>query len=135
MKKVLLIAAVLTVGFIKSNAQVKLGVHASGILASAKQTEEEDGESITIKHKSRASWKAGVSADIPVSENFSIVPQLNILSKGGKPGYSYSFEDMGFDYSIKLDGEMKLTYLELPVNFMYKSNGFMVGAGPSISMG
>src|ERR1044071_8231138 len=108
MKKVVLLAAVLTVAFINSNAQVKLGVHAGGIMSSGKHTESEDGESISIKHKSRASWKAGVSAAIPVSENFSIIPQLSVLSKGGKPSYSYSFEDMGIDYSFKLDGEFKL---------------------------
>src|ERR1044071_2824304 len=131
MKKVLLITAVLTAVFIKTNAQVNLGVHASGIFSGGKQTEEDEGEEITIKHKLRASWKFGVTAAFAVSEHVSIAPELNLLSKGGKP--SYKMEEGGA--GIKISGKANLTYLELPVNVVYQSNGFMIGAGPSISMG
>jgi hypothetical protein len=132
MKKVLLITAVLTAVFFKTNAQVNLGVHASGIFSGGKQTEDGEEEKITIKHKLRASWKVGVTAAFPVSEHVSIAPELNLLSKGGKPSYKVEFDN---NSSFKISGKASLTYLELPVNIVYQSNGFLIGAGPSISMG
>ena len=109
------------------NAQT-FGVHANGILASAKSEEKDQNTTLSTKLDSRFSWKAGVVGDIPIAENFSFMPQLNILSKGGKLSQS----EAGFTSSM----EMKFTYLELPLNLVFShTSGLFIGAGPSLSYG
>ena len=110
------------------NAQATFGIHANGILSSAKAEEKEGNTTVSTKFDSRFSWKAGVVADMPISENISFMPQLNLLSKGGKMSQSES----GFSSSM----EMRFTYLELPLNFVYNhTSGLFIGAGPSLSYG
>ena len=70
---------------------------------------------------------AGVFLDAGLSHNFSFMPALNFVQKGGQ----------------ETDGDMKLTvttnYLEVPLNFVFKSPGkgarLMIGAGPVLSYG
>ena len=114
------------------NAQTSFGIHGNGIMATAKQ-ESDDQQDIDSKY--RFSWKAGVVASLPLTEQISFMPQLSVLSKGAKFDES---ESIG-DFSVNLKVEPKLTYVELPLNFVYHANtaeeGFFVGLGPSISYG
>ena len=107
---------------IMASAQVKFGVHANGIAAGGKIVDNTDGQEVKMTLKSRLSWKAGVVADIPVAENLSFVPQLSLLSKGGKIKDSYNESYEGVEYVIKTQADAKLTYLELPLNIAYKKD-------------
>lgn len=118
MKKTL-IALTLFFSMYFANAQTQFGIHADGILAS--QTAEASG--LKISSDSRFSWKVGVIANAPINEQFSFMPQLNLLSKGSK----FNFQDV--------KSETQLTYIELPLNFVYNSNGFFGGLGPVLSYG
>ncbi len=102
-----------------SNAQTSFGIHAEGI--SASQTYKING--ISFSPSSRFSWKAGLVANAPLSEQISFMPQLNLVSKGSK------FDVQGEKSTTKL------TYLELPLNLVYNSDGFFAGLGPVLSYG
>jgi hypothetical protein len=131
MRKILFVFGLLT-AVSAANAQTTFGVHANGIMASG--TQEFGDEKSDIK--SLMSWKIGGVATIGLSENFQFMPQLNILSKGGKQEESYK-EDMGGGMMLEEKEEVKykLTYVEIPLNFVYNSGSFFIGAGPSISLG
>jgi hypothetical protein len=120
-----------------SQAQNKFGIHA-GVIA-ADLTETYEGES-DFNGKSRISFRAGVHANLPLSPMFSIMPQLNFVSKGTKIDQSETLDFMGATYSYSATGHMKMNYLELPVHFVYnqkmaKGNTFFIGIGPSFSYG
>ncbi len=100
-------------------AQAQFGVHANGIIAS--QSIKASGFKFTSD--GRFSWKAGLVANVPASEQVSFMPQLNLVSKGSK----FNFEEV--------KTESQLTYLELPLNFVYNSGGFFGGIGPVLSYG
>src|SRR5579862_7535795 len=69
----------------------------------------------------------GVVGDIPVGSKFSFQPALSFLQKG------MANSDNGNSST------MRLNYLEMPLNFLYKAPGakghFVVGLGPSFSYG
>lgn len=69
----------------------------------------------------------GVVGDIPVGSKFSFQPALSFLQKG------MANSDNGNSST------MRLNYLELPLNFLYKAPGtkghFVIGLGPSFSYG
>ena len=118
MRKVFLVlASVFALG--SANAQTSFGIHADGILAS--QSIKAAG--FKISTGDRFSWKAGLVANVPATEQISFMPQLNLVSKGSK----FAFEDT--------KTEIKLTYLELPLNFVFNSSGFFGGIGPVLSFG
>lgn len=100
-------------------AQTQFGLHADAILAS--QSIKSSGVKISSDH--RFSWRAGIVANTPINAEFSFMPQLNIISKGS----AFNFDDSKTKF--------KLTYLELPLNFVYNSKGFFAGAGPVVSYG
>ena len=94
-----------------------IGVHANVIFPSNTFGGDVDDS------KTRVSWKVGLVADAPISENFRFMPQLNLLSKGGKE------EEDGDKMTTNL------TYIELPLNFVYSvdgGTGFFAGAGPQL---
>lgn len=135
MKKGILLVLLSAGVALAANAQVSFGVHANGIGAGGKMESEVEGETIKFDLKNRFSWKAGAVAFVPIAPNFTIMAQLNLLSKGGKISESYSESYEGTDYSIETKMEARLTYIEVPLNITYSSENFWVGAGPSLSYG
>lgn len=135
MKKIFLVF-MLSAAVHAVQAQSSFGIHANGIMANAKQ--ETDGEE-DADTKYRFSWKAGLVASVPLTEQLSFMPQLNVLSKGYKVNQSETFGFEGQDVTVSLKADAKLTYIELPLNFVYHANtaeeGFFVGIGPSVSYG
>jgi hypothetical protein len=118
-------------------AQTRFAIHAGAIAADL--TETYDGES-DFNGKSRISFRAGVHANLPLSPMFSIMPQLNFVSKGTKIDQSETIDFMGSTYSYSAKGHLKMNFLELPVHFVYnqkmsKGNNFFIGIGPSFSYG
>ena len=68
---------------------------------------------------------AGIVAEFPLSEKFSIQPELMYSAQGDKG----SFVEEG----LKMDAELKLDYLVLPVMAKYYvGDGFSLEAGPQI---
>ncbi|GAA4331259.1 porin family protein [Flaviaesturariibacter amylovorans] len=118
MKKLTLaLAGVLAIG--TSASAQKIGVHANGIVS----TLSASADGLTVNSQSRFSWKVGLQGELPLSGNFKLMPQLNVLSKGGK------FTEDG-------DGvTLKLTYVEVPLLFTYHFSKAFIGAGPSVSIG
>jgi hypothetical protein len=140
MRKVFIAFSLLTVSVLGAQAQTTFGVHGNGILASMKgEFKDDNGETQKQEGKNRFSWKAGVFANVPLAETFSFMPQLNLLSKGTKIDQKESVDFFGTTYSVDLKGESKLTYLELPLYFVYNSysetGGFFGGVGPVLSYG
>jgi hypothetical protein len=140
MRKVFLALSLVTMSVIGAQAQTSFGIHANGILANAKgEYKDDNGNTQDVEGKNRFSWKAGVFANVPLSESFSFMPQLNLLSKGTKVDQTYSDNVLGTTFSINAKGESKLTYLELPLYFVYNSysetGGFFGGVGPVVSYG
>jgi hypothetical protein len=139
MKKTLFVLSLIAFATVV-HAQPTYGIHANGIMANVKGEYTEDGETFKDEGKYRFSWKAGVFANVPLTDNFSFMPQLNLLSKGTKIEESGTETiSPGLTYNYTIDGNAKYTYLELPLYFLYNSNsetgGFFGGVGPVISYG
>lgn len=62
----------------------------------------------------------GLVADMSVNENFSIQPNLLFQMKNVRQSD---------------DASIALYTVDLPINFLYKTNGFFIGAGPNFSFG
>src|SRR5688572_7755390 len=99
-------------------SQASFGVHGNGIIANSKETEAEQD----LDSKYRFSWKAGLVAQVPLTEQISFMPQLNVLSKGYKVDQSETFDFGGQETTIKVEANAGLTYVELPLNFVYHAN-------------
>lgn len=130
MKKQVLVLLALF-GTLSTYAQVSFGVKAGFNSASIS-----GGEGA----KRLAAWHAGGIADISLAENFSLQPQLLVSVKGAKTeGYEMPSPVPGVD-PISVPGtKISLTYLEVPVNFLYKheagAGSIFVGAGPYVGFG
>jgi len=109
------------------NAQgVKFGVTA-GLNASTVSVSDADGSDIGYK----PGFQVGVVADIGITSNFSIIPELSFSQKGFKVSES---DDESFELNVGLN------YLALPVNAAYKfdlgmSQKIILFAGPYLGYG
>ena len=84
-------------------------------------------EGTSLSTQSKIGFTAGIIGDIPISKDFSFMPALNFVQKGGK-SKSESFENT-----------TNLNYIEIPLNFVYRTPGqsghLFIGAGPSFAYG
>ncbi|MEI9909283.1 MAG: porin family protein [Bacteroidota bacterium] len=68
----------------------------------------------------------GVNVEIPVAPDFYLQPGLLFSTKGG-------------DYQDNNDGSVKISYIELPFNFLYKpllgKGHMLLGFGPYVAFG
>lgn len=76
--------------------------------------------------KTTFSYKVGLSYDLSLSENFSIIPGLEFAAKGFK--------------SDNIDGSINMTYLQIPILAAYKIPVYdgmklVIKAGPYVSYG
>jgi opacity protein-like surface antigen len=117
MKKIIL-TAVAVFGFAFANAQeVKFGVK-GGINLSTLTGDVEDASS-------KVGFQAGGFAEIKLTEEFSIQPEILYSLQGAKGDQS------GFGYSSK--STLNLSYLNIPVMFKYYvAEKFSFEAGPQI---
>ncbi|HEY8920371.1 MAG TPA: porin family protein [Chitinophaga sp.] len=132
-KHLLLLTTALSCGLF-SYAQVSFGVKAGFSMAG--MSHKYDNEFIKPNTKTVPAFHAGVIADIALSENFSLQPGLFYSAKGAKmdaiiPGIA--------DGPVKVKSTIHLSYLELPVNFLYKHElgpgKIFAGAGPYLAYG
>ena len=110
-------------------SKVRIGLKAGVNLAKIAFTgtgfednEKDDAKNIT-------SFQFGAYADVPLSTFFSIQPGIILNGKGGEMQLSEAGTQLGPPTII---GSVKsnIMYLEVPINALYKKNGFYIGAGP-----
>ena len=104
----------------------KFGITA-GLNTSTVNTNNTEGAKVGYK----AGFQAGVVMDLGITPNFSVIPELNFSQKGAK---------ISFDEGEKVDWNMTLNYLTLPINLAYKfdlgmDQKFMIFAGPYLGYG
>ncbi len=84
-----------------------------------------------------AGLKVGAVLDIGVTPSFSIQPGLFYSMKGFQNDYTQSVTIAGVRYNESVDMRMRVNYLEVPINFLYKAhwtNGTVfLGGGPYVA--
>ncbi len=116
---------VLAVLFLITNsitAQVSFGIKGAVNMFNMSVKDNNDDKVTT---KMLPTWNAGVFAELPLTTEFFVRPELVYAVKG------YKNEDN--------DTKVSLSYVELPVTFLYKAaltgGNVMIGFGPYIAMG
>jgi hypothetical protein len=125
MKKILLSAAVMALGFAaQAQSEIKFGAKA-GLNLATYGADANDVDGIG----SRTSFHVGAVAEFKFTEKFSVQPELLYSMQGAKADILFSD---GFDtYSIKATD--KLDYLILPVMAKYYViKGLSIEAGPQV---
>ena len=121
MKKLLLSIALVSFCF-SANAQVKFGAKAGLNLASMTGDSSADLDARTSLH-------LGFTAEIEISDSFSLQPELIYSGQGYTA--DYQFEDEGDNINAEVTG--KVNYLNLPVMAkFYVAESFSLEFGPQI---
>ncbi|MBT8256209.1 MAG: PorT family protein [Bacteroidia bacterium] len=131
--KNLIITALFTCVVVAATAQTRYGVQASGVLSTASFNDDNND---AIDKDFNSGFGAGVFAEIPVSNKFSVKPGFNFMNKGVRVNSNYT--ELG-GAQIKQNIKANLNYLEVPVLAIYNIKGadgkWFLGAGPSASYG
>lgn len=115
-KKVLTMIVVLGIIMTTTAQEVKFGIKGGLNLASINGDVADD-------LKSRSSFHFGIVTEVPISEEFSIQPELLISGQGARDEYEGVNEDL------------KLNYLATPIQGKYYvSKGLSVEAGPQLGV-
>lgn len=132
MKK-LLLSVMLAGASLCASAQdgsVRFGVKAGATFPNVSVSED-----FGIDFKTNTSFYAGVTADISISDMFSVQPGLTFIGKGFKVKETFSEEGITGTVSSKVNA----FYIELPVNVLVNipvgEDKVFLGAGPYYSMG
>jgi hypothetical protein len=117
MKKILLVAIV---SFISATtfAQTSFGVKAGTNFSSVKTSDAE----LNSELKTRTTFHFGGFANIGLSKSFAFQPQLFFSGKGASIAHGNHSD------------EFNINALDIPLNFLYNTNGFFFGAGPNIGI-
>ncbi|AZI54718.1 PorT family protein [Epilithonimonas vandammei] len=99
---------------------LKAGVNVSSI--------SKDGYDDT---KSKAGFSGGVFMNLPVSEQFSIQPEVMYSQLGSKVTNKYSTTVLGNSYEATSSAKLNLDYITIPVMFQFRATpAFYLEAGP-----
>lgn len=116
-KKVLTMIVVSGIIMTTTAQEVKFGIKGGLNLASI------NGDDVSDDLKSRSSYHFGIVTEVPISEEFSIQPELLISGQGARDEYEGVNEDL------------KLNYLATPIQGKYYvSKGLSVEAGPQLGV-
>jgi len=134
MKKMYVMAAAAMLFAGSAVAQVGFGVEAGLNLNNL--ADKYEGE--TTSNQIKTGFHAGIFADLGISNNFSIAPGLRYSMKGGLMEGNYNTQIGGVSASVEDKHKLTYHYVELPVNFVYKtgtpgSGRFLIGAGPYVA--
>lgn len=99
-------------------SQVKFGGKAG--INIAKLVGKSDGETQNLD--SKVGLHIGALVEIPVSENFSVMPELNFDQLGGK------------DKQGSFEASLLLNYISIPVLAKYNVGGLGIYAGPQLGL-
>ncbi len=114
-------------GKIKYGIKAGINMATYGHDSERKSDLKEDG----FKKQPLFSFHLGGYADYSITEAFSIQAGLTLSGKGYRE--SWSGEDESGDFEYEGNYKESLTYLEIPINAVYKTGSFYVGAGPYIA--
>ena len=122
--KALVLLTILGLSYSADAQGIKLGGRAGINLGNV----DFSGDGLTIETDSKVGLAIAFLADIGITENFSVQPELHFLQKGYKVEFGGE------------EGKATLNYIEIPVNAKYsfgepESVGGFVMAGPSIGFG
>jgi len=116
MKRVSLLMLAFIALAVTGTAQIKFGAKAGVNLAKVAGKTEGEKESFD----SKVGMHIGGVVEIPVSEKFSVMPEVNFDQWGGQ------LEESGMTLS------MNLSYINVPILAKYNVGGFGIYAGPQI---
>lgn len=118
----------LVVFSLQTQAQVKFGLKAGLNVNNVSQNfAESDWE---FETKMRLAYNIGAIVDFGLSDALSLQSGLMFTSKG----FSFDLEEEWGEGTEGYD-RIIFNYLEVPVNFAYKINGFQIYAGPYAAIG
>ena len=81
--------------------------------------------------KSKAGFSGGVFMNLPVSEQFSIQPEVMYSQLGSKVTNKYSTTVAGNTYQATSTAKLNLDYITIPVMFQFRATpAFYLEAGP-----
>lgn len=119
--KALLLALATTALVVNTKAQTTFGIRA-GVNFQNINGEDADGEDLDLKLKT--GFHIGANAEIPVAPDFYVQPGVLFSTKGAKS-------------DIDDDAKIKLSYIEVPINFLYKpvlgTGKLLLGIGPYVA--
>ncbi|SRR5579871_193214 len=142
MRKNLLLILLFISGFLKLNAQIKLGAEIGFHSASVIENNNLPGWDTAYKpfYSSRTAIHAGIILEIPLSRRLFFQPAINYTSKGRQ--YLKNNDTVGnvsFD-TVYSKSTLSIGYIEIPFYLLYKiplsanhKNNFFIGAGPYFS--
>ena len=125
---------------VQSFSQVTLGVRGGANLSNMFfDIDSEYGEEPDTKLKPGLQF--GLMLDVPLARNgFSMQPGLLFSQKGFSFDMEEMFDDLLADQGLELESyegymRVRLNYVELPVNFVFKMEGLQFFAGPYFAFG
>lgn len=122
MKKLLLIAGVALLTLSTQAQEIRMGAKAGLNLATI-------GGDDTGDAKSRTSFHIGGLVEIPISEKFSVQPELLYSSQGATAKDSETF----LGQTISFESKLKLDYINIPIMAKYYViEGLAIEAGPQV---
>ena len=136
--KFLLIITLFFSGFAFAQDAVSFGVRAgitsSGIRGDASNSLNKlvDMTNGYVKTADRTGFFAGVNANIPISENFSIEPGLNYTQKGYDLKGDIAIKGLDF-LGANAKASLVTQYIDLPVLLKGNFGGLILFAGPQVS--
>jgi hypothetical protein len=117
MKKLLILSIVtsLTLVSCSTTQKARIGVKAGANFSTINGDETDNLKTLTAFH-------VGAVAEVPVSDNFSVQPELLYSSQGAK-----------YEESEGYDGKFKFDYINVPIMAKFNvSNGLSLEAGPQV---
>ena len=121
-----LILFILTIGTQQAFSQMKFGVKGGANFATVMQKfDDSDFEETT---KMRVLYSLGAVVDFSLADAISVQPGLLFSAKGYSVDVKEDYEADGYD-------RFTASYLEIPVNIVYKMKAFQIYAGPYVGIG
>jgi len=120
---VLLLGALISQAQSTSTSTATMGKTTFGVRAGVnfQNINGKDGDGDDLDYKLKTGFHVGVTADVPIAPEFYVQPGLLFSLKGAK------FDDAA-------DTKINISYLEIPVNFLYKpvlgTGKLLLGFGP-----
>ncbi len=121
MKRLTVLVVSLSLATFAAQAQTTFGIKA-GVLTTATRIDIQEDDAEANLDGTRTGFQVGGVADIKLSPNWSFQPNLNFVMKNG------SLIAFG-------SGKVNMLTLDVPLNILYRHNGFFIGGGPNFSYG
>ena len=85
-----------------------------------------------VTTKNRTGFYAGVFADIPLGDGFSVKPGVNYTQKGYELQGALNLKGLAF-LGVNAKAQLRTDYIDFPILLQYKIDDFKIFAGPQVS--